>query len=153
LKRAGAGVPKLLEILGRHGVKPGDGFEMRRGFRNFDRVRKGEHLATDRNGEIRSPGSFRVFLPLYQGLGSEGFFLARPVNPVWLTASSVLRRIGLPAIVHHLPGVRRHPVLKNTLIVDPRIAHFLARELFHLLGYRLQSPEDGKLVVSRRLED
>jgi succinylglutamate desuccinylase len=152
LSRAGAGIPKILEILARHEIAPGDEFRMRPGFRNFDRIRKGEILATDRHGEVRSPGHLRIFLPLYQNLGSEGFFLARPVNPVWLTVSSILRRVGLPKIAHLLPGVSKHPVLRNTLVVDPAIARFFFRELFHLLGYRLESPDGAKVLASRRPE-
>jgi succinylglutamate desuccinylase len=123
---------------------------MHPGFGNFQLVRRGDVLATDARGPVRSPGSFRLFLPLYQGLGDDGFFLARPVDAVWLFVSRVLRRLGAPALAPLLPGVSRHPEVANTLLVDTRIARFLAPEVFHLLGYRVRRVEEGRLEAKRR---
>lgn len=77
LARASEGVPKHLEVRYRHGITPGNGFRMKPGWRNFDRVLEGDVLAEDRTGEIPSPQSGLLFLPLYQELGSDGFFLVR----------------------------------------------------------------------------
>ncbi len=77
LARASEGVPKYLEVRYRHGIKPGNGFRMKPGWKNFDRVLEGDVLAEDRGGEIRSPRAGLLFLPLYQELGSDGFFLVR----------------------------------------------------------------------------
>ena len=60
------------------------------GFENFDRIAKGQHLADDSSGPIMSPGKLRIFLPLYQGQGDDGYFLARPVNPFWLGLSATI---------------------------------------------------------------
>jgi succinylglutamate desuccinylase len=143
-------LPPVMEIFDCHGVSRGDGFVMRPGFRNFQKVTRGEHLADDRSGEIRAPGNHRLFLPLYQGLGDEGFFLARPVNPLWLIISSWLRSTRLPAIAPRLPGVRRHPESQDRLVVNRRVARLLPREFFHLLGFRVRTEDRDHLVVAHR---
>lgn len=152
LSGARRGLPRFLEIVHRHPVEPEDRFVMRPGYRNFHPVKRGEHLAGDRDGPILSPGEFLLFLPLYQGLGSDGFFLARRVNPVWLEVSTFLRRIGAPKLAPLLPGVRRHPDVANTLLVDRRVARFFAPEIFHLLGYRVRAADGGLWEVKRRRE-
>ncbi|MHC4781283.1 MAG: succinylglutamate desuccinylase/aspartoacylase family protein [Planctomycetota bacterium] len=150
LQRAGRGIPRYLEIRARHEVQPNDGFAMRAGFRNFDSVREGDELATDQGGSVRARANARIFLPKYQGLGTDGFFLARPVPRIWLALSSCIRRLGVPALAHRLPGVSRHPERRDTLVVNPRVARFLVREIFHLLGFRVESPEVREWVVSQR---
>lgn len=152
LRGSRRGLPRFLEIVHRHPVAPEDRFVMRPGYRNFHPVRRGEHLATDRDGPILSPGAYMLFLPLYQGLGSDGFFLARRINPAWLELSTFLRRTGLPALAPLLPGVRRHPGLPNTLLVTRPVARLLAPQLFHLLGYRVRAADGGQLEVKRRRE-
>jgi len=152
LRGSRRGLPRFLEIIHRHPVAPEDKFVMQPGYRNFHPVERGEHLATDRDGPILSPGSLLLFLPLYQGLGSDGFFLARRVNPVWLELSSWLRRSPLPSIVPMLPGVRRHPDVASTLLVDRGVARFLAPQIFHLLGFRVRAADGATLEVRRRRE-
>jgi hypothetical protein len=49
-----------------------------------------------------------------------------------------------------LPGVRRHPSLPRTLIVDTRVARFYPLELFHLVGFRKRRKHGAILLVSRR---
>jgi succinylglutamate desuccinylase len=151
LRDARGSLPPVLEILGAHPIGPDDRFVMQPGYYNFQRVARGEHLATDRSGPILAPRDAILFLPLYQGLGTEGFFLARAVNPVWLRVSAALRRLGAPAVAPLLPGVHRHPELLDTLVVDRNVARFFAPQLFHLLGYRVRTA-DGDLEVRRRRE-
>jgi succinylglutamate desuccinylase len=150
LARAAAGVPHILEIVYRHQIEPEDAFLMRPGFRNFEEVARNEHLADDRRGRILSPSRFRLFLPLYQGLGNDGFFLARAVSPVWLALSSWLRRSGVVAWAKRLPGVRPHPEFEHALLVNGRVARFFVREFFHLLGYRVTQGGDRQWIVMRR---
>jgi succinylglutamate desuccinylase len=76
-----ADVPPAVRIVHRHRVHPGDRFAMRPGYRNFQPVREGEVLARDGRGPIRAPLAGRIFLPLYQPAGEEGFFLTRDVAP------------------------------------------------------------------------
>ncbi len=75
-----SGLPRVLEVLSRRALSPGDQFRMEPGFRNIDRARKGQLLARDRSGEIRAPHDGMVIMPLYQGLGGDGFFWGREVT-------------------------------------------------------------------------
>lgn len=77
LSASSEGVPRRLEVRYRHAIAPNDGFRMKPGWTNFDRVLEGDVLAEDRSGEIPAPKSGLLFLPLYQDLGSDGFFLVR----------------------------------------------------------------------------
>lgn len=144
LAESAAGLPPVLEIRYHHKVTPRDKFVMRPGYRTFQRVRKGEILAHDRNGPIRAVESGYVLLPLYQGQGEDGFFLARPVRPFWLTLSAWLRRMGVDRLLPLLPGVRRARGRPDSLVVDRRIARWLVLEVFHLSGYRRRRPADAR---------
>ena len=66
---------KLYDIVHRHSVVPGSGFRMRAGFSSFQPVEQGQVLAEDRAGPIRAMVSGKIFMPLYQAQGSDGFFL------------------------------------------------------------------------------
>jgi len=145
--------PRVLEVRHHHAVTPGDGFQMTAGFHNFDRVRAGQLLARDRGAEIRAPEDGRVLLPLYQGRGDDGFFLAREFRPFWLRCSACLRRLRLDRLARLLPGVRRDPEQPHTLLVDPRIARWYPVQVFHLLGYRKQRRRGARLAFTRRAWD
>ncbi|MFZ2900562.1 MAG: succinylglutamate desuccinylase/aspartoacylase family protein [Saprospiraceae bacterium] len=80
LRDAAAGLPHVSELVEVHLIQPGDGFAMRPGYRNFQQVKKGEHLADDYKGPINSSIDGLVLMPLYQSQGSNGFFLVREVN-------------------------------------------------------------------------
>ncbi|MBV8156262.1 MAG: succinylglutamate desuccinylase/aspartoacylase family protein, partial [Dyella sp.] len=54
LDRRRAGLPRLLEVLERHAVSAADQFQMQPGFRNIDRVKRGQLLAQDCRGELRA---------------------------------------------------------------------------------------------------
>lgn len=82
LKRHTAHLPTTLRVSYRHALRDGDGFRMNPGYANFQLVEEGESLARDARGEIRSPTSGRIFLPLYQRLGDDGFFLVEDAGPV-----------------------------------------------------------------------
>lgn len=150
LRRAVVGIPAVLEIIHRHEAAPD--FRMKPGLQNFQPVRRGEALATEDGRTVPAPRAGRVFLPRYQPTGNDGFFMARPVNPVWLALSARLRRTSLPALTMRLPGVRRHVRKKNSLEVRGRLARRLTRKVFHLLGFRVLAPQRGGLLLERRRE-
>lgn len=152
LKRASGG-RRVVEVRHRHAIVPSDQFKMEPGFKNFQRVRRGEILAQQRNGEIKARETGLILLPLYQRLGDDGFFLGREVKPFWLKLSALLRKLRVGHFVHHLPGVRRDPVNENVLIINTRIARVLPLQVFHLLGFRRLRWTDKYLIVSRRAHD
>ena len=72
-------LPSRLELFYRHAIQPTDNFQMSPGFRNFDRVDEQQILGHDDQGPVLSPSDGRIFLPLYQSTGEDGFFLVRDV--------------------------------------------------------------------------
>lgn len=150
LRRATATVPAIVEITHRHAITAADRFAMAPGFVNFQPVQKGELLAHDKDGEIRARSACRMLLPLYQALGDDGYFLARPVHRFWLHLARWLRRARLDRIVHWLPGVRRDPEDALTILVNPIVARWFVTEIFHLLGFRRLRRRGDRLAFSRR---
>lgn len=69
--------PRLVEVIYRHPIHENDDFQMQSGWANFMSVKKGEQLATDRHGPVLAPYDSFMLLPLYQGQGSDGFFLVK----------------------------------------------------------------------------
>jgi succinylglutamate desuccinylase len=146
------GLPRVFEVRHRHPVHPEDRFRMHPGYASFQRLTKGELVAEDRSGEIRAPLPGRILMPLYQTQGDDGFFVIREFRPFWLTLSRLLRHTRAEQLLHVLPGVRRHPTQADTLVIDVRVARFLALQVFHLLGYRKQKQVGRVLLMSRRKE-
>lgn len=150
LAEARRGLPGVFEVMYRRGIEPGDAFRMTPGFTNFTPVRAGDIVARDARGPVPVPIGGRLFLPLYQAQGDDGYFLVRPIRPVWLEVSRVLRRLGAPKLLPLLPGVRRSTRRADTLIVSRRIARWLVNEVFHLLGYRRVRETERHVVFRRR---
>lgn len=151
LEDASRELPNFVELRYRHAITPAERFTMLPGFVSFDAVEKGQLLGHDRDGEIRAQEDCRVLMPLYQAQGDDGFFLIRRVGRRWLELSKWLRRMSIDRIVHWLPGVRRHPHMAETWVVDRRVARWFAIELFHLLGFRHHGREGRLVVVTRRV--
>lgn len=70
-------LPRVIEVLSRRAITADDRFVMEPGFANLAPAREGQLLARDRGGEIRAPHDGVVILPLYQALGSDGYFWGR----------------------------------------------------------------------------
>jgi succinylglutamate desuccinylase len=150
LRQATSRVPRVIEIRHRHAVRPDEGFRMEPGFRNFQRVARGQLVAREARGEVRAHEGGLILLPLYQGQGEDGFFLGREVSGLRLRASELVRRLGLDRMMRWLPGVKPHPSRPRTLIVDTRVARLYPMEVFHLLGFRKVRMDGPRLIVTRR---
>lgn len=74
------GLPKIADLLYCHSIRPADKFQMKEGYKNFQHVEKGEVLAFDHRGEIRSKDSGRILMPLYQKQGEDGFFIIKTIE-------------------------------------------------------------------------
>jgi len=153
LRQASHGMPAVIEVRHRHALAAGDRFEMLPGFLNFDPVRRGQVLARDRHGDVRAGEDGLVLLPLYQGQGNDGYFLAREVAGFWLRVSALLRRLRAGGLMRYLPGVRVHPGQAETLVVDTRVARWYPLQVFHLLGFRKLRRRGATLLVGRRRFD
>jgi succinylglutamate desuccinylase len=150
---SGVAHDRVIEVRYREPVGKTDEFVMDPGFKNFDPIEAGQVLAQNKAGEIRAPESGLILMPLYQKLGDDGFFIGRSISPFWLWLSGVVRKLGLPGIVHLLPGVEREPQAPETLIVNTRVAALFPLQVFHLLGFRKLRWHENKLVVTRRRHD
>jgi succinylglutamate desuccinylase len=49
-------------------------------YNNFDPIAKGEVLAYDKNGPIKSPYGGLILMPLYQKQGDDGFFVIQEIT-------------------------------------------------------------------------
>lgn len=142
------GLQDVFEVIYRRGIEPEDAYTTTPGFTNFTAVRAGRIVGHDVDGPVPVPMGGRLFLPLYQTQGDDGYFLVRPVRRVWLRISRFLRRLGAPKLLPLLPGVRRSTRREDTFVVSRKIARWLVNEVFHLLGYR-RVRETGRHVVFR----
>jgi succinylglutamate desuccinylase len=153
LRRAMEGIPAILEVTYRHAITPEDRFQMRPGFRSFERVHSGQVIADDAAGGVAVPSDGFLLMPLYQKLGNDGFFVAQPVRGFWLALSAVLRTLRAGRIAHWLPGVTRTKDDPRALSVNRRIARYYSLPILHLLGFRRRSEEGDRLTVERRAHD
>lgn len=140
----------IFEVRHHKSVTIDEDFSMNPGYSNFQEIADEEILAKNNDGDIHSPEEGYIFMPLYQKQGDDGFFIIKKI-PKWsLGMSAVLRRINFDSILTILPGVSRHPNNEHTLVVNKRIARYLAIELFHLLGYRRKEKLRDVMLFSRR---
>jgi hypothetical protein len=142
-KRRGT-LPRVVEVVSRRSITPEDQFVMEPGFRNIDHARKGQLLARDIGGEIRATEDGLVVLPLYQGLGGDGYFWGREMSAARLRTSEVLRLSGAQRLLGLLPGVRRDG---PRFVVSPDSAKTL--EVLQLFGYRHVRSDGADLLVER----
>lgn len=70
-------LPTVAELVMCHSIAEGDDFVMKPGYKNFQKIKKGEVLAHDKNGAIHAQADGRILMPLYQKQGDDGFFLIR----------------------------------------------------------------------------
>ncbi|MEP1151471.1 MAG: succinylglutamate desuccinylase/aspartoacylase family protein [Balneola sp.] len=75
-----SGLPDKVEFVYKHIVEVDDEFEMKAGFKNFDRIKKGDWLANDKLGKIEAQVDGYILMPLYQKQGSDGFFIVRDIE-------------------------------------------------------------------------
>ena len=153
LGEASRDLPMIFEVRYRKPVDDGDGFTMRPGYLNFQRISAGEVVGHDRDGPVTAPEDGRIFLPLYQDQGDDGFFVVRDVRPAWLRLSAGLRRLRISSLARWLPGIHPARRREDVLIVDRRVARWLTADVFHLLGYRKSRVTRGWYVFRRRSHD
>ena len=136
------------EIRYHHYIEDVNKFNMYPGYRNFDPVEKGEPLAIDEGDVVKAPEEGRIFMPLYQKSGNDGFLIIREVSPFWLTFSAWLRDSFIHSLLVYLPGVSRSGAREFTVNRD--VALFFVKEIFHLLGYRVTEKDSRTLICYRR---
>lgn len=138
------------EIFYRYRIRHGEQFQMEPGYVNFQNVKIGQKLATSNGDPILANRNAKVFMPLYQSQGSEGFFAIRRVDRRFLNTSAALRRMKLNHMLPLLPGVSWLNRQRGTLKVDRRIAKFFTKKAFHLLGYRSRKLDRNHYIMKNR---
>lgn len=140
----------IFEVVHLQKIQPKDKFSMFDGFKSFQNIDKGIKLAINNNEEIKARHSGRIFMPLYQEKGAEGFFIIKPIKPLFLKLSKVLRFIKTDRFLALLPGISWANKTEETLQVNLNIAKFFAKSFFHLLGYRNKYTTTTHLKLSNR---
>lgn len=140
----------VYEIYYRYHIKDGEAFKMEPGFVNFQHIKKGEALASSNGKKVFATKKGRIFMPLYQSKGDEGYFSIRRIPMFLLQLSAVLRKTGFDRILPLMPGVRWASKERDTLLVNRRIARFFAKQFFHLLGYRSKKVDKTHLIMKNR---
>lgn len=77
LKKLGAGLPSSYEVIYRYEIGKEEVFKMNPDYVNFQKVSKGEILARSDGRNIVSEWDARIFMPLYQAEGTDGFFIVQ----------------------------------------------------------------------------
>lgn len=138
------------EIYDRFGLKEEERFIMNPGFSNFQTIDRNENLARVNGIRVLSKEKTIIFMPLYQNQGNDGYFLIRKIPSFYLWLSRVLRKYMIDRVFVILPGVKWSSELKDTMIVDLRIARFISKRLFHLFGYRSKQVGKNYLQIKNR---
>jgi len=150
LSERGRNAHGIYEIRYKKGIKPEDEFKMLEGYANFDHIKKNEVLASVKTGDVTSPESGRIFMPLYQKQGSDGFFIIKEV-PKWaMFFSRVLRRFKIDNLITLWPGIKRDKNEKNTILIKGKFSYALFKDIFHLLGYRRKKTLGSVMHLSKR---
>lgn len=149
LTRAGRDLPRVLEIRYQHETRAGDGFVMEPGFEHYDRVAKGQKLASDSLGDIHARVSARIIMPAYKPGTDQGFFIARDVSWLKVKILFLLRKLGVGNLVQMLPGTRIH----SGRVDHMEIASWVPRrfvDVIRLLGWRRTHHDEDHTILRRR---
>jgi hypothetical protein len=150
LKQNAEGLNKIYEIFQRHVVQDGEQFEMKPGYVNFQPVQKWDTLAVSNGTTIMAERTGRILMPRYYNQGDDGYFFIRSVPKIMLRVSALMRSWRLNRILPLLPGVKWYSKKEEVLQVDLRIAKFLTKQIFHLMGYRTRVLNENTYVMKNR---
>ncbi|WP_299222238.1 succinylglutamate desuccinylase/aspartoacylase family protein [uncultured Aquimarina sp.] len=141
---------KTYEIFYLYKIKEGEEFSMKDGFINFQKIDKGQNLAISNGKNIVAKSKGRIFMPLYQGKGNDGFFIIKKTPYFFLYLSAILRKIRFDHILPALPGIHWISEKKDALMVNLKVARFFTKQFFHLLGYRSKEIDKTHLIIKNR---
>lgn len=140
----------LYEVKNVYAIKTSEKFTMLEGFKSFQYVKKNTPLAISNNKTIYAPNNLVLFMPLYQPNGKEGFFIIKPIPKFYLWLSVLLRKIKYDNLLVLLPGISWADKRKQALKVNLTVARFMAKQFFHLLGYRNKQVHKNKVYMHNR---
>lgn len=153
LKKSSPGGNKSFEIKFRYLIQAHEQFRMHEGFVNFQKVEKGQTIAHNKDGKIKSSRNGFIFMPLYQSQGCDGFFIVKEIKPFWFKLSSRSRKWKFDKLIRLLPGITKSANGENAYLIDKDIARYRVIPLMHLLGYRKVMDNGHTLTMKRRPYD
>ncbi|HKK11527.1 MAG TPA: hypothetical protein VJ945_01765, partial [Flavobacteriaceae bacterium] len=106
--------------------------------------------AVSNRKNVESKHNAQIFMPLYQTQGEEGFFIIRKIKPFFLKLSVILRKLKADGLLILLPGISWSDSKKQSLLVNLKTARFMAKPIFHLLGYRNRQLDKTHLKLFNR---
>ncbi|WKN42944.1 succinylglutamate desuccinylase/aspartoacylase family protein [Tunicatimonas pelagia] len=71
-------------VISSYRIQADESFVMEPGYKNFQKIRQGEMLATSNGEPVLSPANAYLLMPLYQKQGSFGFFIAEEIQEDYL---------------------------------------------------------------------
>lgn len=138
------------EIDFKYTIQKNEKFEIIGQFNNFEKIKKEQNIAVSNGKLVKANQNGRIFMPLYQKKGDDGFFIVTKISFFWLLISIFVRNFKMHLVLQLLPGVRASTDFPYTLVVNPRTAKYLATEIFHLFGYRKKIFREDKWYFIRR---
>jgi len=141
---------EIFEVRYRHDVSDNEYFQMKPGYINFQDIKKGERIATEKLKPVEVKEKGKIFMPLYQQQGEDGFFIIRRVRWFWLKLSTLFRNINFHKFIASFPGIHKYKNKSDILIVNKNIAKYYVIEFFHLLGFRRKRKIGHYVVFSKR---
>jgi succinylglutamate desuccinylase len=70
-------LPKVAELIQAYQISDEESFQILPGFKNFDKVEKGQVIAYERGHPLKAIEDSLILMPRYQPLGDDGYFLLR----------------------------------------------------------------------------
>jgi succinylglutamate desuccinylase len=140
----------IYEIYHQYKIHRDEIFVMEPDFVNFQSIAKGRLLATSNDQPVVATEHAIIFMPLYQELGDDGFFIIRRIRPIYLKLSAIFRKLHVDRILHILPGIRKSSVNNDTLILNLKIARFFTKHFLHIFGYRINKKQKTHLNIKSR---
>jgi succinylglutamate desuccinylase len=150
LKKACKNLSSIFEVIYKYHIKPDEIFEMEKGFESFQDITKGTLLAITDGIKIYSDYNAKLFMPLYQKSGNDGFFIIRSIPRFFLKLSEILRKTNADSLLTILPGISWHDKRKGVLKANLSVTRFMAKSIFHLFGYRNKQIDKTHLLLYNR---
>lgn len=150
LKSASKSIDSIFEVVFKYHIEPDENFKMYQGFESFQPIKKGTLLANSGGKDIYSNYSAKLFMPLYQKSGKDGFFIIKTIPRFFLKLSEFLRKVKADHVLTFLPGITWHNKNKGILKANLKVARFLTKSIFHLFGYRNKHIDKDHLLLYNR---
>lgn len=150
LRNQARGLREVFEVMYKYEIKPFEEFKMNPGFVSFQKIKLGDELALSNDTIIKSPITARLFMPLYQKQGEDGFFIIRTIPVFFLKLSALLRKIRADQLLTLLPGISWFDKKRGILRANLKVTRFMAKSIFHLLGYRNKQEDKTHLLLYNR---